>query len=153
WLSIVLDEIAEQGRFHQRQRHPFIFHANLELLEVDRTATERELTGRDRRRMLAIEPSREPLAPPKEALDPSDQNREFERFRQVIVGAGLKSAQHIFGTAARGQHEDGNELTSAAQFGDDAKPIDARQHHVEDYEVEACRIRRNPSKRGFTFVY
>ena len=43
------------------------------------------------------------------------QNRQLERLRQIVVGARLKSLQHVLRAAARGQHQHRHELPGAPQ--------------------------------------
>ena len=82
----------------------------------------------------------EPLPPAQQPLHARDENRQLERLRQIVVRARLESLEHVVGAATGGEHQDRHELSGAPQTGHHAEAIDARQHHVEDHEVEAGGI-------------
>src|ERR1700722_8528711 len=46
-----------------------------------------------------------PRAAPQKPLEAREKNRQFKRLWQIIIGARRESLQDVFGTAARGQHE------------------------------------------------
>ena len=69
-------------------------------------------------------------------------------FGQVVVGARLESLQHVLGPAARRQHQHRHELLRFAQLADDGEAILARQHDVEDDQVERRRrLAEQPRQR------
>ena len=69
-------------------------------------------------------------------------------FGQVVVGARLESLQDILGPAARRQHQHRHELPGFAQLADDGEAILARQHDVEDDQVERRRrLAEQPRQR------
>ena len=95
----------------------------------------------------------EPLAPAQQALHARDENRQLEGFGKIIVGARLKSLQHVLGTAAGSEHEHRHELPAAPQLGHDVESVDARQHDVEDDEIERGRIRLEQRERRLSGVH
>ena len=72
----------------------------------------------------------------QQSTDAGQQDRELGRLGQVVVGAGGKPVQHVFGTPARREHQDRNELLGGAQLGHDREAVLAGQHHVEHDQVE-----------------
>ena len=86
------DEIAQQRGFHQRQRHASCRRCALRAAR-NRCVRRETRTGRSRAaRRLAAEPMPEPLAAAQQPADARDENRQLERLRQVVVGAGLETA-------------------------------------------------------------
>ena len=100
--------------------------SQLERLEVDRPTGKRVPVRR-----LTL-----PLRSAQQPTDARQQNRELGRLGQVVVGAGGKPVEHVFGTPARREHEDRNELLGGAQLGHHREAVLARQHDVEHDQVE-----------------
>jgi hypothetical protein len=101
----------------------------------------------------------QPLLTAKESADARDQDRQFERLRQIIIGSGREAFKDVFRAAARGQHERGNEVAGLAQLGNHRKTVLAGQHHIQDYDVEegllsgrrgAAGIGQQQPQRGFS---
>ena len=72
----------------------------------------------------------------QQATDACRQDLQVKWFREVVVGAGFESLEHVFGAAARGEHQDRYELLGGAKLGRHREPILAGQHHVENDHVE-----------------
>src|SRR5205823_3986914 len=72
----------------------------------------------------------------QQALQASQQNRQFKWFGKIIVSPRGEALEHILRVAARGQHQDGDEILAGPQFRSDRKTILAGKHHVEDNRVE-----------------
>ena len=81
-----------------------------------------------------------PLRSAQQPSDPRQQNRQLGRLRQVVVGAGGKPVEDVFGTPARREHEHRHELLGGAQLGHDREAVLARQHDVEHDEVELAVV-------------
>ena len=124
---------------------------NFELLEVNRPPAERESAGHGGGLGLLVEAELEPLAPAQQALHARDENRQLEGLGQIVVGARLKSPQHVLGTAAGGEHQHRHELPGAPQLGRHVEPVDAWQHHIEDDEVEPVGLEQR--ERPFSRVH
>ena len=88
----------------------------------------------------------------QQRVDSREQNRQLERLRQVVVCARGKSAQDVFGAAARRQHQDRGEPASRAHLGCHAEAVDAGQHHVEHHQIDAARVGRHEIQRRFAGV-
>ena len=76
--------------------------------------------------------------PAQQRADARDELANAERLRQVVVGAAVE-AEHFVGlVAARGQHEDRDVRVDriAADGAADRDAVQARQHQVQDHEVE-----------------
>ena len=76
------------------------------------------------------------------------QDLQLERFRQVIVGAGLEPLQDVGRAAARGQHQHRHEVPLGAQLLNDLKAVASRQHHVEHDRVIRRAIGEQAIERG-----
>ena len=83
-------------------------------------------------------------------MDPRDQDRQLERFREVVVGPRLESAEHVLRTAASREHEDRHVLTSRAQLGCHREAVLPRQHHVEQDGVERLSLTKQKVQGRFT---
>ena len=105
------------------------------------------------RRGLAIDAEPEPLPAAKQPLHAGDENRQLEGFRQIVVGARLKSLKNILRAAAGGEHQDRDELPGAPQLGHDREPGHAWQHDIEDDQVEASGIGQQLRQRRFSRVH
>jgi len=84
----------------------FAFEGGL-LNEVNANVAKRECR---RRVSLALHSA-------QQCPDASQQFFSAERFDEIIVGAGVESGDTIFDLALGGEHEDGNGIGEAAQFG------------------------------------
>jgi hypothetical protein len=58
--------------------------------------------------------------------------------------------QHVFGTSASGEHEDGHVILFSPQQGSNVKAAFAREHHVENHGVEALFIGNEALQGGFS---
>src|SRR5687768_15462029 len=94
-----------------------------------------------------------PRVTAEQRIDARNENGEIEWLRQVIVGSSLEPPQHIFGAAARGEHENRRQPPSGAHAGGNSEPVDAREHDVEHYEIDARRIGLELPQGGFAVVY
>ena len=83
---------------------------------------------------------RQPFAAAQQSAQAREQDLQLERLRQVIVGAGFESLQHVFRAAARGQHQHRHVVAFGAQLLDDGEAVLAGQHHVEHDGVVARAI-------------
>ena len=74
---------------------------------------------------------RESWAKPRHAaektVETGQQDGKIERFGQIIVGACAESVEYVFRAAARGEHEDGNEILLCPQFRGDGETISSRE--------------------------
>ena len=67
----------------------------------------------------------EPVAAAEQGLDARDEHGQLEGFREVVVGARLEAAQHVFGAAAPlPKAEDGKRGGGTETFAFDGKTID-----------------------------
>ena len=62
---------------------------------------------------------------------------QLKRLRQIIVGARGEALQHVFGMAARGQHQRRHELAGQPHFEITVNPSLSGQHHIQHHHVEA----------------
>ncbi len=69
-------------------------------------------------------------------VDPCQQFARIERFGEIIVRAHFEAEDAIDILAARGQHDD-RHLRFRAHLAAQAEAIFARQHHIEDQQVDA----------------
>ena len=85
------------------------------------------------------------VGPPQNRPDPRHQFARVERLGQIIVGAQFEAHDAVHVLAPRGQHEHGNAalLPHALQ---DLETVHARQHDVEDDQVEAALDGRRKSR-------
>src|SRR5580700_8951533 len=67
-------------------------------------------------------------------LQPRDQLFENKGFDQIVIGAGAKRANFVFGAALCGEHEDWS-LRNLAQSRQERDAIDLGHHDVEHYEL------------------
>src|SRR5687767_15341887 len=65
----------------------------------------------------------------------SEQNRQAERLRDVIVGTDVEAAHDVGLGAARRQHEHGHFVPLVAQRAQHAVAIEQRQTEIEHDEV------------------
>ena len=64
-----------------------------------------------------------------------EQLVEAEGLRHVVVGAALEE-HHDVAVAPAGQHEHGDHVPARAELLEDVEPLELREPHVEDHEVE-----------------
>ena len=135
-FSLVGQEVAEEICLHDSQPHRLSVSEQFERREVDRLTSEGHpvggVGGRVFRARLFVE---QPLPPAEQPAQPGEQDREFERFGEIVVRADLEAAQDIGGAIAGCQQKDRFEVSGLAKAGDDFESIDARQHDVEEYGV------------------
>src|SRR5689334_1777064 len=86
-LALVLNQVPQQIRVHERKGNRPVTSANFESVDIDRLAGERI--------HVALWLCLCPLMPPQQTADAREQDRQFERFRQIIVRAGFEPAQYI----------------------------------------------------------
>ena len=77
-----------------------------------------------------------PLAAPQQPLQSCQQDRKIKRLRQIIVGPGSESLQHVFRTSHRRQHQHRHIIARGAQLRDHAESVFARKHDVEHDRIE-----------------
>jgi hypothetical protein len=70
-------------------------------------------------------------ATPDEGTDSCEELTEVERFREVIVGAGVQADDLVLDGIARGEHEHGCARATAANLATD---LDAVAHGEDDVE-------------------
>src|SRR5579871_199446 len=135
-LSFALDQVLQDVRFHQGQRKYLVAHVQLQQVEMDRLFSEAIGPLRFGWRRSVGNRCAEPLAPAQQSPDARNQNCQFERLGQVIVGSRRKALQHVFGMIARRQHQGRNELPALPELRHHRKSVLARQHHVQHHHVE-----------------
>ena len=67
--------------------------------------------------------------------DAGDELRDLERLLDVVVGAGLEPDDDVDRVGARGEHDD-RDGRGPADGAADLEAVEARQHHVEQDQVE-----------------
>ena len=80
---------------------------------------------------------------------PREQLPRIERLRNVVVGAELEPDDTVGVVPFGGQHHD-RDLVIRADPPADLEPVDARQHHVEEDDVEGAAAERR--KSGWTIL-
>src|ERR1017187_7358204 len=93
-----------------------------------------------------------PDAPPQQALKASDQDGQLKWLRQIVIGARSESLQDIFGTPARGQHQDRNVVFLFAQQRGYFEAALARQHHVQNNGIEVLCLLEEAFQSGFAIA-
>jgi len=125
-------QASQEVEFARLERNVTPVPRHAPLRRIKRDGAERDWTL-GRRLVTAA------VASPEHRLDACDEFAHGKRFRQVIVGADLKTddAVNLFG--ARGQHDDWNVLQQRRwRTPDCAAHVQAGQpwkHHVEDDQV------------------
>jgi len=71
-----------------------------------------------------------------ECADAGEKFGEGKRFGEVVVGTGVETLYDIAESIAGGEHEDGDILFAAAKLASDFEAVYARQHDVEQNDVE-----------------
>src|SRR5450759_888635 len=114
-------------------------------LPVDRHAPRRSV---DLHAGRAVDGARRgALRPLEQRADPREQLRHLEGLAEVVVRAGVETLHHVGGVGTRGEHEDRNTVSAAAETGRDLEPVDAGQHQVQHDEVGTGR-RDRLERRG-----
>ncbi len=93
--------------------------------------------GRERRHCFV--PRLMTLVPARERLHAGEQLAHAKRLGQIVIGAALEP-RHLVGLAsARGQHQDGGVgiRSLRADTLAEREPIQPRQHHIENEQIEA----------------
>ena len=118
-LAGVLQQVAQQVASITVRWYGAVADAQLQRVEVERVAGERRARsaapGVGAAAGEACARPAQPLLAPQQPAHPRQQDRQLERLRQVVVGAGLEAVQHVLGPAARGQHQDRDEVAGRAQ--------------------------------------
>lgn len=60
---------------------------------------------------------------------------EIERLDEIVVGAKVQRADPVLDFRTRRQHQHRRRLFPGAQMAQDLKPVEPRQHDVEDHEI------------------
>ena len=71
----------------------------------------------------------------------ASSSEHLERLRQVVVGPELQAHDAIHHLPACGQHQDRRADAALAQRPADVEAVAARQHHVEQDDVEGLARR------------
>ena len=90
---------------------------------------------RDRAEVESVAFLGEPARPPKRGPDAGDELGDLERLLDVVVGARLEADHDIDRVGAGGEHDDRDRRRPADRAAD-LEAVHARQHDVEQDEVE-----------------
>jgi hypothetical protein len=93
-----------------------------------------------RNRSVAGDRRFHPLGAAQQAAQARQQDRKLEGLGQIIVRPRLETLQHIFRTAASGEHQHRHENVLPAKFADHPEAILAGKHDVEDHDIEAVGL-------------
>ena len=85
----------------------------------------------------------------QQASDARDEDGKIERLGQIIVGAGFKSLQNVFGARARGQHQQRNVILGFAQGARHGEAVLAGKHYVQHQRVELFLVFQETIERFF----
>jgi len=77
----------------------------------------------------------QPARAPEQRPHPGKQFIGAERFDQVIVRAGVESADAIVNLPLRREHQHGHVVGEAAQFRTEREAVQLRQHDVQQHEI------------------
>ena len=81
------------------------------------------------------------------------QDRQLERLRQIVVGARTETLRSTSSGRPRAVSiRTGTNCPARRSSATTREPVDARQHHVEDDQIEAGRVGRQPRERLFAGV-
>src|SRR5262249_18850241 len=125
--SLVPDQMAQELRFHQRQPDGSRAGPQFQSRKIDRFPGKEKIfeefildwagrLGSFRCATVAVV-AIEPFVSPEQTAKPSDQDRELERFCQVVICSRFEAAQHVLRLIARRQHQQRHELSRLPQFG------------------------------------
>jgi len=127
--AFVSEQELEQRVLLRRESHLFLPLRDVPGVRVDRDLPRREHGGLLDR--VAAE----------QRSHAGEEHVEVEGLREVIVGAQVKPADHLFLLAARGEHEDGHVLATLPQHRAERVTVHAGEVDVEDHEVDGFRHR------------
>src|SRR5271156_1050424 len=152
--AFAADQVTQEFGFHEGELDRFVVGAQLKRSEINGLAVEGKNFGigcgvcsGSCRTCAGFFPvgcatfcsgffGEKPLAPAQQTLQPGEKYRQLKRFGKVVVSAGCKSLQNIFGAAARSENQNGNVIVSFAQGGDDGETVFAGEHYVQHDDVE-----------------
>src|ERR1051325_577366 len=141
--------LAAQHRAVRLEQRP----EQIELLrtEPDRRSTAPDLADRGVDLDLS-EPRRRARrtgrsGPPQLGLDAGQQLEDAERLGDVVVGAEAEPADLVLLLPSRREHEHGGVVAALAHGAEDPEPVDARDHEIEDDEVETAHLERRKARR------
>ena len=133
------------GSLHEQQQDVELAGGQLDLgprtLDTSSHGVDEEITGTLRHR----EPG---VATTVQRSQPRQQFLEIERFRQVVVCAGVEAVDAIADGGSRGQEQDRYPVAVRAQGGDHGGPLEQRQHPVEKQDVELAGAGRGERSRA-----
>lgn len=130
-LALAIDEGSKQAHLANRQLDHAIRCLEFETVEVNRRRADREGSHRIRLGVHAV-----PSSSAQQAAHPREQLIEMKGFRQVIIRAVLDPSNQILGGILGGEHEDRYEISRSPNALRQLESTHARQHHVENHEVE-----------------
>ena len=111
----------------------------LELLrrEVERLVVDGRDVAEPVERDRPVAQHLEPLgaAAPLQRPDAGQELVELERLREIVVGAGIESADHVLDRVARGEHQDRRVPPFPAQLRGDLEPVLLGEDDVEQDDV------------------
>src|SRR5215831_21008353 len=90
----------------------------------------------------------EPFVSPEQTSKPSDQDRELERFCQVVICSRFEASQHVLWLIARRQHQQRHELSCLPQFCRNLETALSRKHHIKNDQVESLVRRQEQGQRS-----
>ena len=71
----------------------------------------------------------------QQRAQPGEQFFERERFGEIVVGAGVESADALGDGVPRGQHQNRQVVAGRSQPPTDLEPVEARHHHIHDGDI------------------
>src|SRR4051812_19153507 len=77
----------------------------------------------------------QPFATPQQSMHAGEKDLQLERLGQIIVSSDIEPLQNVFRAAARGQHQDGDELPPLTQFLRYSKTVNPRKHDIKHDSV------------------
>src|SRR5437762_10766400 len=98
-LAVVLDQVTQDVRFHERQRKGLVPDVQLETIEIDRLVAKCEYVLSSWRRGWRVQRFRKPFTAAQKAFDPGDQNRQIERLRKIVIRSRGEPFQDVVGMA------------------------------------------------------
>ena len=131
-LALALYESAQQPGLARGEPHDALGSLQLEAVEVDRGVADG-----DRSRRVGGAGHAVPAPASQQASHARQQLVELERLGQVVVGALLQAAHEILGGVLRRQDQDRHQVAGSARAAGYLEAAHARQHQVEEHEVEA----------------
>ena len=147
-MTLSLNEIAEERRFHQGQR--VLDSTTLQYLSSEVDALLAELKLIELLRLSLGGGLLEPILATEQTLDAGQEDRQVERLGQVVVGTELEPPKHIVGLTSCREHHHRHEAPGCTELLHDPEAVEARKHDVEQHEVDAVGPRRQSLERGLT---